>query len=310
MDLKPLYEPKAQKPLSQAIKGFRDGYTNIHPLLTTQGHTRIRANFTIADWLLMGSLLQAIVIISTSLPVIYVLVPTFGLAIFKLTRLVLKIYRVVENPQMQNVRLGRQTALFPPKNGTMIRQAGEPVGGEGMCIVLLTNKCNHPLGLFYPTYRTVSAHARAMYRDLETHAEEYGFLGYSDYNANDVTKQGNLLSVMYFRSVEHVQKWAHGKVHREGWEWWNGIQGTGKTDCITIGHEIYSVPAGNWENIYVNSKPYDFGATQHAIKTAGVERKWLCPLMDANKTLKNHSQRMGNVKGGNGSWLWSREGSA
>lgn len=64
---------------------------------------------------------------------------------------------------------------------------------------------------------------------------------------------------MYFRSVEHVQKWAHGKVHREGWEWWNEMAGTGKTDFITIGHEIYSVPAGGWENIYVNSKPYDFG---------------------------------------------------
>lgn len=49
------------------------------------------------------------------------------------------------------------------------------------------------------------------------------------------------------------------------------------------------------------------GATQHAIKTAGGERKWLCPLMDANKSLKNHSQRMGDVKGGNGSLLWSRE---
>lgn len=142
MDLKPLYEPKAQKPLSQAIKGFRDGYTHIHPLLTTQGHTRIRANFTIADWLLMGSLFQAIAIVSTPLPVIYVLFPTFGLVIFKLTRLVLKIHGVVENPRVRNVRLGRQTALFPPKDGTMTRQPGEPVGGEGMCVVLLTNKCN------------------------------------------------------------------------------------------------------------------------------------------------------------------------
>ncbi|CZR69179.1 uncharacterized protein PAC_19079 [Phialocephala subalpina] len=233
MELKPLYEPKAQKPLSQAIKGFRDGYTHIHPLLTTQGHTRIRANFTIVDWLLMGSLLQAIVIVSTPLPIIYVLFPTFSLVIFKLARLALKIYGVVENPRMENVRLGRQTALFPPKDGAVTRRPGEPVGGEGI-----------PLGLFYPTYRTVSAHARAMYRDLETHASEYGFLGYSDYNSNDVLKQGNLLSVMYFRSVEDVQKWAHGKVHREGWDWWNSMSGNGKTDCISIGHEIYSVPKG------------------------------------------------------------------
>ncbi|KUJ07678.1 uncharacterized protein LY89DRAFT_351259 [Mollisia scopiformis] len=296
MELKPSYEPKATKPMSQAIKGFRDGFWQTHPLLTTQGHTRIRANFTIADWLLMGSLLQAFIILSTPLPLAYVLMPTFGLVAFKLTRTVLKIYSIVENPRMENVIPGRQTALFPPKDGSMIRQPGEPVGGDGMCIVLLTNKSNHPLGLFFPTFRTLSLLARAMYRDLEAHAEEYGFLGFSDYNSNDVLKQPVVLSVMYFKSVEHVQKWAHGKVHREGWDWWNEMSALGKTDQITIGHEIYSVPAGNWENVYMNSKPHDFGATQHAIKTAGGERRWLCPLMDS-KDLKNASQRLGSVRG-------------
>jgi hypothetical protein len=30
-------------------------------------------------------------------------------------------------------------------------------------------------------------------------------------------------------------------------------------DCVTIAHEVFDVPKGRWENIWVNARPYGFG---------------------------------------------------
>ena len=139
MELTPLHPPVEKRPLSRSTRGWIDSF---HPLFSTQGHTRVRAHFNIADWLLMGGCLQSLVILATPLPLFYALAPTFGLAAFKITRLVLKIYGVLENPQMKNVRLGRQSAVFPPADGTMTRQVGEPVGGDELCVMILSSKCN------------------------------------------------------------------------------------------------------------------------------------------------------------------------
>lgn len=38
------------------------------------------------------------------------------------------------------------------------------------------------------------------------------------------------------------------------------------------------------------------GATAHAIKAAGGEKQWVCPLMDANRGFRTSAQRLGNVK--------------
>lgn len=102
-------------------------------------------------------------------------------------------------------------------------------------------------------------YGRAMYIDLEKNPEEYGFLGYSDFNSNTVSTQPQTMSIMYFKSIEHVHKWAHGKVHRAGWDWWSEEQKAGRVDHITIAHEIYGVDRGKWENVYLNAAPQDFG---------------------------------------------------
>lgn len=110
-----------------------------------QGRVRIRAHFTISDWLLMGGLLQSLTILLLPIRPIYALLPTFGLAIWKVTILVLKVYGVVENPLMEGVQHGRLSAVFPPSQigeKGMFRPVGESVGGQEMCILLLSNRCN------------------------------------------------------------------------------------------------------------------------------------------------------------------------
>ncbi len=116
-----------------------------------------------------------------------------------------------------------------------------------------------PLGIFYPPGQELGRYAIAMYRELEQKSEEFGFLGMSDYLSTSAQTCPTTMSVIYFRSVEHLHKFAHGKVHREGWDWWDKADAEGNVDCLTIGHEVYVVEAGKWENVNIHSKPYDFG---------------------------------------------------
>ncbi|KAL2068531.1 hypothetical protein VTL71DRAFT_14868 [Oculimacula yallundae] len=298
MEFTLLQEPTEIRPLSESTRGWIHPR---HPLLGVQGHVRVRSHFTIADWLLMGGFLQSLIVLLLPIRPAYSLLPTFGFAIFKVTRFLLKVNGVIDNPLMKNVKLGRSSAVFPPpKIGEkgMIRPVGESVGGDGMCILLLSNRCNHPLGLFYSKYREMGQYAKDMYTELEKDPIENGFLGYSDYSSNNTTTQPYALSIMYFKSLDHVHKWAHSSpAHRAAWEWWDAEQKAGRVDHLTIAHEIYGVEKGKWENIYVNSKPYDFAATSHAIEDAGGKKLWVCPAMDASRSFKTSSQRLGNVRG-------------
>ena len=70
---------------------------------------------------------------------------------------------------------------------------------------------------------------------------------------------------MYFRSLEHLHKFAHGKTHRAGWSWWDEMTKQGRVSELSISHEVYVVPKGGFENIYVNAEVYDFGEWQVCI---------------------------------------------
>ena len=176
---------------------------------------------------------------------------------------------------MRKVRVGRTSAVFPGDDGYFDRAPGEAVGGASMCIIILSSKSNQythrdpfllaadmysPLGMLHPPHRTMIGHAREMFIELEKNPEEYGFLGYSDYTSNLEITKGTGMSLMYFRSIEHLHKFAHGsKSHRAGWAWWDEETKKGHLNEVTISHEIYVVPKGGWENIYLNAAPRDFG---------------------------------------------------
>jgi hypothetical protein len=119
-----------------------------------------------------------------------------------------------------------------------------------------------PLGILYPPYATLLAHGRKMFIELEKNAAEYGFLGTTGYTSTDDITKPVGLQIIYFKDIEHCYKFAHSAVtHRKGWERFNGM-GKG-VDCVTIAHEVYDVPKGRWENIWVNARPYGFGEYLH-----------------------------------------------
>ena len=121
----------------------------------------------------------------------------------------------------------------------------------------LSTHLSSPLGILHQPFKEVGDYAARMFRDVNNNAEEFGFLGQSSYHSTDHLTKPRMMTLMYFKSLEYLHKFAHGKVHREGWDWWNS--NLDKVNEITIAHEAYLVPAGKWETIYDNAKSFDFG---------------------------------------------------
>ncbi|PGH03646.1 hypothetical protein GX51_03910 [Blastomyces parvus] len=83
--------------------------------------------------------------------------------------------------------------------------------------------------------------------------------------------------------LESLHKYAHGPLHIQTVKYWSKIV----KDCphVSIFHETYVVPPGQWENIYTNSRPTGLGATSFAVRTAqgNGETEWMSPVVDASK---------------------------
>lgn len=72
------------------------------------------------------------------------------------------------------------------------------------------------------------------------------------------TAGGNaLVTISYWKDIEHLHAFAHGPTHRLGWDWWAAQNK--KYPHIGIMHETYAVPKGAWENIYQNCHPIGMG---------------------------------------------------
>jgi hypothetical protein len=65
-----------------------------------------------------------------------------------------------------------------------------------------------------------------------------------------------VMVVQYWRSADHLERYAHGTehAHRGFWKWFNGaVKDDGD---VGLWHELYRVEAGEYETSYVNMPPY------------------------------------------------------
>ena len=113
-------------------------------------------------------------------------------------------------------------------------------------------------------------------------------------NSNSSRNNANL-TVCYFKSPDHVHRFALSEIHREGWNWWSK-ELSGKP--ISIYHELYQVPSGNWETIYANMAPTLAAATYTKITGPKGETAWQSPIVQAKTgLLKSSRGRMSRSDG-------------
>lgn len=131
--------------------------------------------------------------------------------------------------------------------------------------------------------------------DLELHKTKYGFLGASTWTSKERSTTNENLWVLYFSSLEGLQKFSEEKAHREGWDWYLRFQK--KFGHLAIRHEVYHVPRKGWENVYLNSRRTGFGATCFEVgRSEGRGEVWKeAEVVDVKGgKLKGIEARMGN----------------
>ena len=121
-----------------------------------------------------------------------------------------------------------------------------------------------------------------MYDELAARAEEFNFLGMDSYTqASSTPTNSQSLTLLYFKSKADVHRYAESPLHRKAWEWYNGFARS--HGHIGVMHELYEVPAGNWESVYVNMEPNGLGVTRHRVYDGQGEGRWVSPLVDASR---------------------------
>lgn len=239
------------KPPCNIVKGYGGRKDKI---FNQNDGALLKDNFTISTWLLIGATLQTILF---SLPIrpSYALAPAVLLLTYRFLTNLLICFGLKQNPYMSGITEGKHTALYHSSSP----DEHNPASAE-ICVLLLTARCNHPLGLLAPGFKDLAEHFKTLIFDLDANAPANGFLGGSSYaNVSDRTTGSELMNVIYFKSYEHLHAFAHEEAHREAWGWWNGMVKEKGYGWLSIGHEVYSVPEGKWQNVYINYHESNFG---------------------------------------------------
>ncbi|KAF1990759.1 hypothetical protein K402DRAFT_389670 [Aulographum hederae CBS 113979] len=282
-EFKPIFTPSVTKlPTLQIKNSLSKAYGRIsYPTILA-----LRDQLSLTTWLSLGAIIQTILYLVLGR---LSFLPVFLLLLYRTGNTYLQATGRLPNPYMRDVIVSKVSAQIPsPSTGAF----GSIPSNDSIVVFHLAARCNHPLGVLAPGMKDVGTYFTDMMADLEAHSEDYGMLGVQTYSGLGGRATNNeTLIVGYFRSIEGVHKFAHGEVHCQGWDWWNrNIKGL---DHIAILHEIYEVPRGNWENIYVNSQPTGLGAARFRVGGEKEER-WVSPLVDATRgVLATSNGRLG-----------------
>lgn len=218
-------------------------------------------DYTISTWLLLGASLQCLLLII--LPKTLALIPPFALLFYRIFIGYLRSTGHIHNPLMDGVMDGMTTAQYPAADGTLTA----PRSGESITVLVLSASFAHPNGRFSPGSKEIGAYFSKMWKDAEAQRTRYGYLGNTpamaaepdeleDYGSGNGHMKGKtLMWLSYWKTLDGLHDFSHAEAHMKGWNWWYAGAGK-KYKHIGIMHEVYEVPAGNWENIFYNFRPF------------------------------------------------------
>lgn len=254
----------------------------LYQILTTMGaldiiHGLKPSDYTISTWLILGATIQCILL--AALPRNIALLPPFALLVFRILQGYLTANGTLHNPKKDAVLQGRGTWQIPNVDGS----ESETGSAESIVVLVLAASWSHPNGKYSPGSADIGKYFKNMWKDAEENRELYGFLGNTpqlstqDDGERQDSKGQTEVTLSYWKTLEGLHKFAHASAHMKGQLWWE--RGASEDyPHIGIMHEVYDVPAGNWENIYQNFRP--FGVRKLASCRFGMEL-WLIELVNA-----------------------------
>lgn len=253
-------------------------------------------NFSISTWLAAGACAQSILFLT--LPRLVALLPAAILLFLRLAKGALITQGYIHNTYTDGAFLHKSTAPIPNDDGSI----SEKPADKGLVVFILGANSNHPMGLFAPGFKSLGDYFQNMWNDAEANREKWGYLGKAT-TMPMATAGGNVLvTISYWKSIEHLHAFAHGPTHRLGWDWWAAQNK--KYPHIGIMHETYGVPAGGWENIYQNFQPFGMAQIKYPVKDPKEgTSKLVGTIMQAKGSKwKTMTTRMGGEEDGGGEY--------
>ncbi|CEH18881.1 Protein of unknown function DUF4188 [Ceraceosorus bombacis] len=107
--------------------------------------------------------------------------------------------------------------------------------------------------------------------------QDNGFIGASSFNETERSSNNTLMTAFYFTDYEKLDRWTRASAHGSAIKWWDEGVKQGKYKHLTIAHELYRVPRGHFESVYVNSALLGLSST--SVKT---DHGWVRPVVDAS----------------------------
>ncbi|KAL2871652.1 monooxygenase fmaE [Aspergillus lucknowensis] len=279
--LKPLVEPMTAQPESLLNRKV--------PRLTLLAN-----NFQFSTWLLAAAFVQGL--ITWLFPTAFTFIPALLILGYRGIDVLLITYGYRPNRYMDGVITSPRSfsAQIPDETGDF----GDRPSRDTVVVLLLGTKSNHPLGILYPAFIKTAQLFEEMVHDLEEHREEYTYLTSTSWISNtdpNINAAREIMTIFYFRSMEGVHKFAHGPIHRRGWDWWNRT--AREHPDISIMHEVYEAPAGCWENVYENYRPVGLATARFPMhRDEKAPKQWIGTIVDATKAnMRSASRRLGRT---------------
>ncbi|KAH7148979.1 hypothetical protein B0J13DRAFT_662736 [Dactylonectria estremocensis] len=254
----------------------------------------IKDYFHISTWLCIGSIFQAAATLAFGPRA---LIPSITLLVLRTLDLVFQSLGVSKNRCMDGAIRKKWSAQIPHADGTF----GPKAADEGLVIFFVGGQVNHPLGPLAPGSADTQKLFEGIVKELDNYYDKNGLLGYTEWQGTTEHSGNMKMAIMYWKDVESLHRFAHGPAHMAGLRWWTDT-GAKKYPHQSVFHETFIIPpGGNYENVYLNCKPFGMGAiTVPITKNAdGTDREpdgfsWQRPIVDAKKgQLRTFARRVG-----------------
>lgn len=265
--------------------------------LTTQQNL-LKDSFSLPTLLVLGGLGQGV--LSLVLPSRYALLPL----VFLLLRAVVCTARDVTSLERfvaeRGVIKGRTSGQLPnisydPVRSNKTSPFGSAPAERNIVVLHLGARFNHPLGGLAPGSKEVADKFIACHKEVLGRAKEFGCLGGTSYRGDETASNNTLMTIYYFRDLEGLNRFAHDRIHREVWDWYNRECVKKGYSHIGIFHEAFCAQAGAYETIYVNMQPTLLGAGSADVKNEATGTdEWARTVVDASGSVwRSQHSRMG-----------------
>ncbi len=160
----------------------------------------IHTNFSLTTSLLAGASLQSLLALLVKNKY-YAFLPAILLLTARSLNAILIHFNIKPNPYLEEVLLGKSTAVIPDTKGKL-RTLAE--GQEKVTVCLLGAKCNHPFGFFAPEFMKTFKWLAEMNASFDTPDAPNGFLGQTNWQRKDERGAVEFLFLSYWRSIDDL----------------------------------------------------------------------------------------------------------